>query len=215
MKPVSVAVLLVASLCSGCAHVGGFDYRRYYEHEPLMIVVLPAINSTTEAEASRLFSSTIYYQLARRGYYVTPPELVSEVLAHEGVTDGAELLDVDPGKFHRYFGADAVLFVRIYKWDTTYVVVSSSVTVGLEYVLVDARSGQILWKDRAERTISSSSGGSGIGALIGAMVSAAVTAAAVDYVPLARQANQEAFARLPVGRYHHEYEKIKARLLED
>ena len=40
-----------------------------------------------------------------------------------------------------------------------------------------------------------------------------MTAALTDYVPLAREANQFAFQRLPPGVYHSQYEPTKKRLI--
>ncbi|HLA61533.1 MAG TPA: GNA1162 family protein, partial [Nitrospiraceae bacterium] len=97
-------------------------------------------------------------------------------------------------------------------WTTTYVVLSSNITVGAEYRLVDAGTGAVLWTG-TQKVIQSSGGGGGGGlaGLIVATVQAAVTATTVQYRPIAIQANNMAASRsgygFPAGPYHPEFQK--------
>ena len=84
-------------------------------------------------------------------------------------------------------------------------------TVGADYRLVDAATGEVIWT-RKERFIhQSGGGGGGIGGLVAAAVSAAVTAGAVQYRPIALQVNKMAAAKartgLPAGLYHPKFQK--------
>ncbi len=97
----------------------------------------------------------------------------------------------DPARLASMFGADAVLYITIERWDARYVLVSTTVTVEFSYVLRDGRTGEEMWSDRRRMQYSSGSGGGG---LLGAVVNAAVTKAAPNYMPLARQANAQALA---------------------
>ena len=191
------------------------DYERFYESAPYTIVVLPPTNQSVDAEAPRFFLSTITEPLVNRGYYVIPVEAVADMMAAEGLAEGGALEQVRPQKFREYFGADAILYIEITKWDTSYIVLASSVTVAMNYRLVHTDTGDVLWEETAQHTVSSDSGsGGGLGGLIAGMINAAVTATATEYVALARSANDRGLSSLPPGPYHKSFASAKARNLE-
>ena len=111
------------------------------------------------------------------------------------------------------FGADAVLYVTIQRWDAKYMLVTTQVTVEFTYVLKDGKTGETLWTEHRTTIYQSDSGGGqgGAASLIAALVSAAVTKAAPNYMPLARQANAQAMGEgtqgpgFPYGPYRPEY----------
>ena len=206
--------LVIGILLLAMTACGSPDYdrlERYYAHEPKTILVLPARNMTTDAEAPRFFMATIPKPLVDRGYYVYPPHLTADLLAREGIDLEGQSWGIEPDRLKRYLGADAVLYVTLHDWDTNYAVLSSAVEVDIEYVLVDSRTGAVIWRDRGARRVS---GGGNVrqGGIVGLFVSAvdaAVTAAATDYVPLARQVNSAVLATLPPGGYHPEYAALR------
>jgi hypothetical protein len=211
------ALLALAALALSVASCGLQevpDWETFYERQPRSILVVPVVNETTEVEAPRFFMATIAKPLVESGYYVFPVEGTAEMLESEGFTAGEELLQVRPASFGKYFGADGVLFVTLKAWDTSYLIFWSNVVVTLEYRLVDTRSGETVWEatQTAERS-SSGPYGSGLGDLIVMAVDAALTAATTDYVPLARQANENAVGSLIPGPYHPEYQATKDRLI--
>jgi len=207
----------IVVLCTSCALEPVPDWETFYAHQPRSILIVPVENETTEVEAPRFFMATIARPLVSRGYYVFPVEAASEILAGEGFTAGAELSRVPPQNFQKYFGADGVLFITIKTWDTAYLILASTVTVGLEYVLVDTRSGTTIWSgaSTAERRSGAGAGGSGLGILIAAAMDAALTAALTDYMPLAREANEMALQRLPPGAYHKDYLATRKHLIAE
>jgi hypothetical protein len=209
------AVLLALSLASCATNQSVGDYEKFYDRAPYTVVVLPPTNQSPDAEAPRFFLSTITQPLVNRGYYVIPVEAVAEMMAVEGLAEGGALRQVKPQKFREHFGADAVLYVDILTWDTSYLVLASSVTVAMNYRLVHTDSGEVLWSESAQHTVTSdSAGGGGLGSLVGALINAAVTAASTDYVPLAREANIYGLRTLPAGPYNDQFEEEKKRNLE-
>jgi hypothetical protein len=215
----AIPLLGLAVLLCGCASSGP-DYaalEEYYRTAPRTILILPVQNETTEAEAPEFFLSTIGTPLIDRGYYVIPAHLLDDVLAHEGLDLAGESWEIEPVVLHRYFGADAVLYVTIQEWDTNYRVLKSWVTVALRYRLVDTRTGAVLWEYSGRKVIESSDtqvSGGGLAGLVVALivnsVDAAVTAATVRYVTIASDVNRFAFGQLPVGVYHAGYAEIQA-----
>lgn len=197
---------------SGCVTQPKPDYSNFFDHQPRSILVVPPANKTTAVDAPAVFLTTVSAAFAERGYYVFPVFLVQDILNDLGATDEGAIAAIPPEKFKEVFGTDSILYVTITDWTTTYVVLSSNITVGAEYRLVEAGTGAVLWTG-TQKVIQSSGGGGGGGlpGLIVAAVQAAVTATTVQYRPIAIQANNWAASRsgygLPAGPYHPEFQK--------
>jgi len=203
-----------ALLLTGCATTPKWDYTPFFENHPRSILVVPASNTTTAVDAPEIWSTTITMPLAERGYYVFPLYLTTDLLKDLGLTNEALLEQLVPSRFKEIFGADAVFFVTIHDWSTKYLVLASNVTVRVSYKLVDTRTGLVLWQGEQKVIRQSGAGGGGIAGLIAAAVSALATTA-VDYRPLAREANTTSVGAekrgLPAGPYHPDYQKDYAK----
>jgi hypothetical protein len=207
-----VVAACTALWLSGCVTQSKPDYANFFDHQPHSILVVPPANKTTAVDAPAVFLTTVSAAFAERGYYVFPVFLVQDILNDLGATDEGAIAAISPEKFKEVFGTDSILYVTITDWTTTYVVLSSNITVGAEYRLVDAGTGAVLWTG-TQKVIQSSGGGGGGGlaGLIVAAVQAAVTATTVQYRPIAIQANNMAASQsgygLPAGPYHPEFQK--------
>ena len=125
----------------------------------------------------------------------------------EGIYDAELLKNIPLAKFREYFGADAVLFTTIKKWDLSYMVLASNLTVSIEMDLKSTKTDQDLWHYTGTVVVDLSGGSTG-GGLAGLIAKAIVTAASsamADYVPYARQANVRALSTLPFGKYHPQH----------
>jgi hypothetical protein len=202
-------ISLFLSVQLGCVTKVPKDYTAFFSMQPNSILVIPPMNESVEVTAPIYFLSTISMPLAERGYYVFPVNLTKGMLEEVGLSDPGLIHNSPPHKLKKLFGCDAVLYIKILKWDTQYLVIGSDVTVTMEYTLKDAATGAVLWQDKM--TVAQESEGDNICAM---MVDAAVTALFVDYVPLARKANRKAVNRykrgLPAGKYHKDYGKDHA-----
>ncbi len=187
-RAVAGAALLALAACATAPRK---DHSKLYAAQPRSILIVPVVNASVDVTASDYFLSTVPVPVAERGYYVFPVNLVKRLLEDDGLADAGLVHSADPARLASMFGADAVLYVTIERWDAKYVLVSTTVTVEFSYVLKDGRTGAELWSDRRRMQYSSGDGGGG---LLGAVVSAAVTKAAPNYMPLARQANARALA---------------------
>jgi len=196
------------TLATGCAQLGTRkDRERLVAANPRSIVIVPVMNKSVDVDAPDYFLSTLAVPLAERGYYVFPVNAVKRLLEDDGLADPGVVHRADPARLGALFGADAILYVTIEKWTAKYLVVSTKVEVEFEYVLKDGRDGAELWRHRERMDYVASSGDS----LIVALVSAALTKASPNYMPLARKANDTAFAwpgpGLPAGPYRPEHGK--------
>lgn len=202
----------LAVLLAGCVQATPKDYTAMRHADPHSILVVPAVNESVYVNAPDYYLSTITHPLAERGYYVFPVHMVKRTLEDDGLSDADMVHHSDPRKLGTMFGADAILYVTINRWDSRYLVVSTTTTVNISYRLVDARSGEELWKDQRELayTPQGNSGG-GVAGLVAQAIVAAMEKADPNYMPLARQVNGLAIMSphqgLPAGPHSDQYQK--------
>ena len=204
-----ILAILLLSACAPKMSTKLAEFPMMYEERPASILILPPINESTAADAKEYYSTTIQEPLAFAGYYTFPYQITSEILKMEGIYDTELLVNLPLSKFKEYFGADAVLFTTIKKWDLSYMILASTLTVSIDCKLKSTTSNQILWKYTGTVVVDLSGGnaGGGLAGLIVKVVVAAVQSAVADYAPYARQANYRALTSMPYGKYHSEHNK--------
>jgi hypothetical protein len=209
-RPIALAlIVLVASLLlGGCATPmvsKGDKFPLMYKEKPLAIFVLPPINSTTAVDAKEYYSTAISQPLAFAGFYVIPIQITNELLKSQGIYDTETIVNQPLNRFYEFFGADAVLFTRIIKWDKSYMVFASNLTVTIDAQLKSTKSNLILWEYSgtivADLSGQSNSGNPLVDLIAKAIVTGVNTAAA-DYVPYAQQATTQLLQSVPFGKYH-------------
>ena len=206
-----LALVALTALLAGCTTAPpkkiGYDYSAFRSAAPRSILIVPVVNNSVDVDASDYFLSAISQPVAERGYYVFPVNMVKRVMEEDGLADANMVHAADPTRLAALFGADAVLYISIDRWDAQYAVLTTTVTVKFNYTLKDGHTGQTLWHSAQQIVYQPQAGGSGniIADLIVAAVQAAVTKAKPNYLPLARQANQSSVSRihygLPAGPY--------------
>jgi hypothetical protein len=138
---------------------------------------------------------------------VFPVNAVKRVLEDNGLSDADLVHKAVVQKLAALFGADAVLYITINRWDARWILLSTTITVDLTYVLKDGKTGTELWADsrHVQYTPQGSSSGNIFADLIVDVAVAAMEKAAPNYMPLARQANAAAFTYpgpgIPPGPY--------------
>lgn len=204
IRGAALALMIVAT--SGCVVASKKDLTKFEAAQPRSILVVPVINNSVDLTAGDYFLTTVPVPLAERGYYVFPVNLVKRLLEDDGMADASMVHSAPTDRLGALFGADAVIYVVVEKWEAKWVLVSTQVTVEVSYTMKDVKTGTVIWEDREARTYASDSGGNG---LLGAIVAAAVAKAAPNYMPMARQANATALAYpgqgFPDGPYRIEY----------
>ncbi|WP_422463874.1 MULTISPECIES: DUF799 domain-containing protein [unclassified Endozoicomonas] len=201
--------ILGVSLLAGCAvQAPKVDFSAFQQANPSSLLVVPVVNESVDVDAPNYFLSTISVPLAEKGYYVFPVNTVKTVLEGEGLYDADLVHSADPVQLGNMFGADAILYVTINKWDAQYIVLSTTVTVSFTYRIVSGKTGEELWT--ANKTMQytpqqNNSSGNPLADLVVMAVSAAITRAAPNYLPLTQQANYQVLyldpTKLPNGPY--------------
>jgi hypothetical protein len=202
----AAAIVFILGL-GGCAtQATRSDFTQLRVENPRSILVVPVINRSVDVNAPEYFLSTISKPLAERGYYVFPVHLVKSMMEDDGLGDATMVHGSDPKRLGKLFGSDSIMYVTIERWDAKYIVLSTTVTVEMSYVLKSASTGQTLWKNQQKLVYQPQSNqGGGIVGLIATAVVAAMAKAAPNYIPLAQQANASAVSvkglGLPSGPY--------------
>jgi hypothetical protein len=204
-------MILCACVASGCQTVDPFDYSRYHQYPPRSILVLPPIDNTAEVEASYAYLPTVTRPIVERGYYVFPVAVVVRMMRENGLPGPAEMHTVSLAKIDEIFGADAVLYLILSEWGTSYTVIDSSTRVTVHGRLVDVETGTELWSGEATAAESSSTDADNVEEmLLGAILNQVLASTLDPSQSLARQANQSLFnsvdqGLLP-GPYHPDFE---------
>jgi len=203
----------LAGLCA-CETTPPYDYTLFHAHQPRSILVLPPLDNTPEVDAAYAYLSTVTRPLAERGYYVFPVAVVDRMLRDNGLPGPGEMHEVPLARLGEVFGADAVLYITLEDWGTSYRVIDSATEVSAEAHLVDVASGVEIWRGNASAVQSSSSGQNSIvGALVGALVNQVMTSVVDPSLDLARDCNAGLFCNdhdgLLYGPYSKEYGKDK------
>jgi len=204
----TLTLLLALFLLSGCVQQPvKQDMSAFTAAAPRSILVVPTINKSLDVDAPNYLLSTLPVPLAEKGYYVFPVNTTKYVLEQEGMYEADRIHNEPTESLAKLFGADAVLYVQINRWDAQYLLIAATVTVDFDYRL-DSKDGTESWKEHKTMQYSpqnNNNSGSALAALIGAVISAAMTRIAPNYLPLTRQANQQVFVlgpnALPDGPY--------------
>jgi hypothetical protein len=211
MKLIFSFILLIGLVgCAGQAKRA--DLTAFNDAAPRSILVVPVVNKSLDVDASNYILSTLTVPLAEKGFYVFPINTTKIVLEQEGMYEGEIIHNQPPEVLAKLFGADAVLFVTINRWDAQYAVISTTVTVEFDYRIV-YKDGTELWKWRQRMNYSpqNNNSGGGLASLVAAVVNAAMVRAAPNYLPLTRQANQLVFVTGPGAIPNGPYREAKTQ----
>lgn len=148
-----------------------YDYSALQQAKPRSILVLMPRNETTEVDAGAAVLANAIYPLSEAGYYVFSPALVHETFKNNGIYEASEIQNVSAHKLRQIFGTDAVLYLNVVKYGTSYMLIKSTNVVAVNAKLVDLRSGATLWEGSAQ--VSDDSGGGGNN-LVGMLISAVI-----------------------------------------
>ena len=115
------------------------------------VAILPVeIIKKDQKETAEMLRQGLYAHLKESKFNLLERYVVDGLLKQHDLNDPADFLKINPMQFAEILGADAVLISRINRVERSYLVVHSSIEVGVSAQLVDTRTGEILW--RAEQT---------------------------------------------------------------
>jgi hypothetical protein len=207
----AVAVALSALMLAGCAgqRAKPYDYTNFRAHPPRSILVLPPLNESTTVEGTYGYLSTVTRPIAERGYYVFPVAVTDQFMKDNGLPTAGEMQQAPLAKFAEVIGADAVLFLKLEHYGSTYQVVNASTKVEVLAKLVDTRTGTLLWEGRGFAQQDSARLSNPVANLIAAAITQAINSKTDSAHNVSRMANHNLFANerngLPYGPYSPKY----------
>ena len=192
-----VCILILGGCASGPAKK---DLSAFLAASPRSLLVVPVVNRSLDVDAANYLLSTLSIPLAEKGFYVFPVNTTKVVLEQEGYYEGDQIHKQPTAMLAGLFGADAVVYVTINRWDAQYALITTIVTVEFDYRIV-LKDGSEVWRatQRMQYSPQNNNTGNAIANLVIAAVNAAVTRAAPNYLPLAHQANQQVFILGPTA----------------
>jgi hypothetical protein len=200
MTVCALAIAAVSSLAGCAAPPVDYDYTAYLAHMPRSILVLPPLDETIEVDAGCGCMSRVTRPLAERGYYVFPVAVVEAMMKENGLPTAGEMHQVSLKKLDEVFGADAVMYLDVKQWGTSYKVIDTGTVVTIEARLVDIKSGTELWRGQKTAELHSSSGASDpIGLLAAALVTQLMTPVMEQSSDLSASVDQMLFFDPHVG----------------
>lgn len=179
-------------------------YPKMYSEKPAVILVMPPINRTTNVEAKEAFYTSMNTVLIEKGYYVVSPTLAADFLKSESGYDSEMFFEGNLNQFGNVFGADAVIFTIIEKWEKQGV----GIRTDIHYVVKSTKSNEILFERKCNLFLDTSVSSSG-GGVLGTLVDIAATAintATTKHIEAARKCNYFVFDDLPSGKYRPDYQ---------
>jgi hypothetical protein len=210
MKIAKVILCLLVAVLAGCANSPAKkDLSAFNVAAPRSILVVPAVNKSLDVDAPNYLLSTLTIPLAEKGFYVFPVNTAKFILEQEGFYEGEQVHKQPPEALAKLFGADAVLYVTINRWDAQYAFIAATVTVEFDYRMV-SKDGTEIWQANQRMQYSPQNNNSGhpLVMLISAAINAAVARAAPNYLPLTQQANQRVFVLGPNAIPNGPYSKV-------
>lgn len=194
----ALAISLACLLVAGCAAPVKKDMSAFMAAAPRSILVVPTINKSLDVDAPNYVLAAMPIPIAEKGFYVFPVNTTKFVLEQEGYYEGERIHQQPTPVLAQLFGADAVLYVTINRWDAQFALLTTVVTVDFDYRIM-AKDGTELWRESKKMQYQPQNNTSGhpMAILVGAIVNAALTRAAPNYMPLTKQANQEVFLTSP------------------
>lgn len=178
-RAAAIASALAAASC--VAPPPDFDYHAYLEHMPRSILVLPPLDESIDVDAAYGFLSRVSKPLAERGYYVFPVAVVDAMMKENGLPTPGEMNQVSLHKIDEVIGADAVMYVTVKSWGTSYHVLDAATVVTVEARLLDVKTGTEIWRGVRTAEHHSSSGGSEPFSMLAAALVTQMTSSTGEY----------------------------------
>lgn len=202
MKKSKILVFLISCvLFSSCGTTlkRGERYAKFYEEDPVVVLVMPPVNNTTSVDAKEYLYTSICRPLAELGYYVIPPHLAMDIFKAESAYDAELFVDQNVGMFGKVFGADAVIFTTIDKWEKQ----GFGIETDIRYVVKSTRTNEVIFERNCKYFLDltvKTKGKSNAEEVI-SIVATLLNTAVTDNIVAARKCNSVSLSDMPRGKY--------------
>ncbi len=111
----------------------------------LKVAILP-LNG--KQDGAKFFREALHAALMDTGLNISEKFVVDGIIKKNGWNTPKKLFAIPPQKLGEAFGADALLYGKVTRWNKYYAIIHSTLVVGLELKLVDTRTGELLWRGK-------------------------------------------------------------------
>ena len=207
MKKSLTLCFLFVILLFGCAGLEPVHEvsPQFSDMRPSVIAIMPPMNETVDLDAPKPFIKYLENALRARGYRVVDQEIINNKLEKEGIHIAEEAGSIPDKELGEALGAQALLFTTVTSWETTYLGVYASVTVGARFQLIDAKTSNELWKVADEEKEAR------IAVDDDSVAETAAFAAFQAYEPYVKKLVYKSFSKLPEGPFYKKPKPVKAR----
>jgi hypothetical protein len=101
-------------------------------------------------DAPKAFRPKLFNAILDKGYVSPPITSIDHILAQKDIKEAGQLGALTPQEIGTCLNVDALLYSTVTAWNTKYLVVYSSITVGARFQLIDAKTGEQLWESKRE-----------------------------------------------------------------
>ena len=184
-----------------------YNYENFRAAKPRSILILPPMSNSTDVRATYSYLSTVTMPVAEKGFYVFPVALIDQMMKENGLPSANEMHQASVKKIREIINPDAILYLTLESYGTSYVIVDSQTTVTVSGKLISAFTGEVIWEGRASADDRSQNTDGGVaGILIGAVIKQAVNSSTDQAHKIAPDANNILFnnehSGLLNGPYH-------------
>ena len=125
------------------------EFSRY---RPRMVAVLPMDNMSPDLDATPLIRPIVHQRLIYKGYQCLDLKKIDQILKENGVMISHDVYMFTSEELGELLGVDALVYGTVTEFTKHYALVYSDIIVGIRLEMVDARTGEVLWK--SEHTAS-------------------------------------------------------------
>lgn len=175
--------------CSSTPH----NYELFREAKPRSILILPPISNSTDVRATYSYLSTVTMPVAEKGFYVFPVAMIDQMMKENGMPSANEMHQASVKKIREIINPDAILYLTLESYGTSYVVVDSQTTVSVSAKLISAITGEVIWQGHASVNDGSGGGDNLTEMVIGGVLKQVINSSIDQAHNLAPQANEELF----------------------
>jgi hypothetical protein len=129
-----------------------FIHPQYAKVKPRVIAVLPMDNLSLEPLVEKALEKTVYEKLIAKGYQRTSPDMVRATMKEFGIQTPGQLAGIPLPKLKEKLGCDALLMGQIEQSGTIHAGLYDAVVASCSLRLVDAASGNVLWRTEQWRS---------------------------------------------------------------
>lgn len=140
-----IGLLLFLSACGTVTHSKISGNLKNLSRNQTVAILPIEVSDPDQKDAATIFRRSLYANLVQGKFNVQERYVVDSLLAQAGLTDPSQYRKTGISRLGEILGADAIVFGKVDKVERAYLVVHSSINVGVSAEMVDARTGETLW----------------------------------------------------------------------